>query len=88
MGTKKHYKMYKNGKNWCYAAIATLAVAFGVMVSGQPAAQADTVNQPATTAVTSTTSATSQQHPLLIKLQPLTKHNKTRLLLGNQATHL
>lgn len=61
MGTKKHYKMYKNGKNWCYAAIATLAVAFGVMVSGQPAAQADTVNQPATTAVTSTTSATSQQ---------------------------
>ena len=61
MDTKKHYKMYKNGKNWCYAAIATLAVAFGVMVSGQPAAQADTAAQPATTAVTSTTSATGQQ---------------------------
>ena len=44
MDTKKHYKMYKNGKNWCYAVIATLAIAFGAMVSAQPAAQADTVS--------------------------------------------
>ncbi|MGM9891288.1 NlpC/P60 family protein [Limosilactobacillus sp.] len=60
MDTKKHYKMYKNGKNWCYAVIATLAIAFGAMVSAQPAAQADTVSQPETTTITSTNSAASQ----------------------------
>lgn len=49
MDTKKHYKMYKNGKQWCYAAIATVSVAVGIF-TGSTAAQADTnVSQPAVT---------------------------------------
>lgn len=49
MDTKKHYKMYKNGKQWCYAAIATVSVAVGIF-AGSTAAQADAnVAQPAVT---------------------------------------
>lgn len=60
MDTKKHYKMYKNGKQWCYAAIATVSVAVGIF-TGSTAAQAD-VNtaQPAvTTAQTNNTSSSA-----------------------------
>lgn len=60
MDTKNHYKMYKNGKNWCYAIVATIAVAFGVLAGGQ-AAQADTVTaQLITTATASSTPSTDQ----------------------------
>ncbi|WP_076459662.1 NlpC/P60 family protein [Limosilactobacillus caccae] len=41
MNTKKHYKMFKKGKNWCYMAIATLAVAVGTL-AGSQTANADT----------------------------------------------
>lgn len=40
MECKKHFKLYKSGKQWCCAAIATFAVAAGLMLGG--VAQADT----------------------------------------------
>lgn len=46
MDTKKHYKMYKSGKKWCYAAIATISVALGAVVTNSATAQADTNNAP------------------------------------------
>lgn len=50
MGEQKHYKMFKKGKNWCYMAIATAAIAFGVSTTS--VANADTADA-ATTPVTS-----------------------------------
>lgn len=61
MDTKKHYKMYKHSKNWCYAAITTVAVAVGMLAGGN-AAQADTVSTDyaaQTTAVASTANSAS-----------------------------
>ena len=40
---KKHYKMYKSGKNWCYMAIATLALGVGLFNAGT--VHADTNNE-------------------------------------------
>ncbi|WP_267202213.1 glycoside hydrolase family 70 protein [Limosilactobacillus kribbianus] len=52
MTTKKHYKLYKAGKQWCTAAIMTLAVTGGVL-AWQGVASADTTTtgttQPTTT---------------------------------------
>ena len=39
---KKHYKMFKKGKNWCYMAIATLSVAVGTLSISQHNVNADT----------------------------------------------
>lgn len=59
MDTKKHYKMYKNGKQWCYAAIATVSVAVGIF-TGSTAVQADTnVAQPAVTTEQTTNTSSS-----------------------------
>ena len=52
MGIVKHYKMYKKGKNWCYMAIATLAVAVGALSVSQ-GVSADTIDS-----TVNTTSAT------------------------------
>ena len=52
MNILKHYKMFKKGKNWCYMAIATVAVALGAMnISVQANADANNVasDQVATT---------------------------------------
>lgn len=52
MDTKKHYKMYKSGKKWCYAAIATMSVALGALASSGTTAQADdNANVNTTTAI-------------------------------------
>ena len=62
MDTKKHYKMYKSGKKWCYAAIATASIALGMMASNATA-QADTTSTTQDSAVTTTTdSATTQNN--------------------------
>lgn len=59
MDTKKHYKMYKNGKQWCYAAIATVSVAIGIF-TGSTVVQADTnVAQPAVTTEQTTNTSSS-----------------------------
>lgn len=55
MDLKKHFKLYKAGKQWCVAAIATFAVATGIMVGSAQPVQADQEIQPAqTTQVTPT----------------------------------
>ena len=61
MNILKHYKMFKKGKNWCFMAIATVAVAFGALnVSTQANADTNSVaNEPVATAVQSQSTATS-----------------------------
>lgn len=54
MDTKKHYKMYKSGKKWCYAAIATMSVALGVLATNGATAQADTTDNAAQQVATTT----------------------------------
>ena len=54
MDTKKHYKMYKSGKKWCYAAIATMSVALGVLTTNGATAQADTTDHAAQQVATTT----------------------------------
>ena len=31
----RHYKMFKKGKNWCYVAVATIAVLFGMATNSR-----------------------------------------------------
>ena len=61
MGTLKHYKMFKKGKNWCFMAIATVAVAIGALnVSTQANADVNSAaNEPVATAVQNQSTATS-----------------------------
>ena len=60
METKKHYKMYKSGKLWVSAAVATLALTAGMAYG--PSANADTAQptQPVQSAAKQTTSATDK----------------------------
>ena len=60
MNILKHYKMFKKGKNWCFMAIATVAVAFGAMnISAQANADTNgTAEQVATTQVQSAANST------------------------------
>lgn len=50
MDLKKCFKLYKDGKQWCVAAITTLAIATGMMVGNSQPIQADqtqlSTNQP------------------------------------------
>lgn len=66
MEFKKHFKLYKSGKQWCCAAIATVAVATGLMLGG--VAHADTPvagnQQPTTTQTVSSSTASSSATPV------------------------
>lgn len=42
MQTKQHYKMYKDGKHWVFAAITVAALGWGTMVGEETLAHADT----------------------------------------------
>ena len=44
MEEKKHYKMYKSGKMWVSAAVATLALTAGMAVSTNASADETTNN--------------------------------------------
>ena len=62
MECKKHFKLYKSGKQWCCAAIATVAIATGLMLGGVAHADTPATNsqQPvATQPVSSSAAATS-----------------------------
>ena len=41
MEIKKHYKLYKDGKQWCCMALAAVAVSAG-LIFGNPNVKADT----------------------------------------------
>lgn len=49
MERKEHFKMYKSGKLWVYAAITTLSLAMGMAVNTNSHVYADTNNQVTTT---------------------------------------
>lgn len=55
MEIKKHYKMFKNGKQWAYAAVATVAITLGTMAVTTQSDQADTVNTSASNTATTQT---------------------------------
>ena len=60
MEIKKHFKMYKSGKQWCVAALATFAIAAGGILSTSTAhADTTTTSQVASSAVITSASAIS-----------------------------
>ncbi|MBB1099655.1 C39 family peptidase [Limosilactobacillus sp. WF-MT5-A] len=62
MEIKKHYKLYKDGKNWCAMALAVAAVSAG-LVLGNTNVKADTVDATAPVAqLTALTTESSQEN--------------------------
>lgn len=57
MEVKKHFKLFKAGKNWCVMAIAVAAVATGTAMGAQTAHADTTPSTPGTTMVTSSAPA-------------------------------
>lgn len=93
MECKKHFKLYKSGKQWCCAAIATVAVAAGLMLGG--VAHADTttstIQQPVTTQTvatdTTTNSATPVDENVYGNLDSATVNNNNLQVAGWQASN-
>ena len=52
MDLKKHFKLYKAGKQWCVAAIATFAMATGMLLGGAQPVHADQIQPVQTTQTT------------------------------------
>ncbi|MFT9236418.1 MAG: KxYKxGKxW signal peptide domain-containing protein [Lacticaseibacillus paracasei] len=48
--TKQHYKMYKKGKYWAFAAITLATVSLYSLINNDTTVQADTLNSEANTA--------------------------------------
>ena len=48
--TKQHYKMYKKGKYWAFAAITLATVSLSSLISNDTTVHADTLNSEANTA--------------------------------------
>ncbi|MFT9465632.1 MAG: KxYKxGKxW signal peptide domain-containing protein, partial [Lacticaseibacillus paracasei] len=48
--TKQHYKMYKKGKYWAFAAITLATVSLSSLINNDTTVQADTLNSEANTA--------------------------------------
>ncbi|MEE6635960.1 GH25 family lysozyme [Limosilactobacillus pontis] len=94
MECKKYFKLYKSGKNWCCAAIATVAMATGLVLGG--AAHADTnttstTQQPvaaqAVTSNTTTSSATPVDENVYGSLDSATVKNNNLQVAGWQASN-
>ena len=66
MEIKKHYKLYKNGKQWCCMALAAAAVSVGLMLGNTnvKAATTTTADLQAEQVVTPATDSTSQSTDL------------------------
>ena len=57
MEVKKHFKLFKAGKNWCVMAITVAAVATGTAMGAQTAHADTTPSTPGTTVVASSAPA-------------------------------
>lgn len=66
MERKKHFKLYKSGKQWCSAAIVTVAMAAGLMIGGVAHADTSTVNpqQPVAARTVSDSATSSSATPV------------------------
>lgn len=73
METKQRYKLYKSGKLWLCAAIATVTVAFGTSVTANHAFADEVDNAPATMAVTNDEAQADHQ----INAHPTTNNQVT-----------
>ncbi|KEQ19985.1 hypothetical protein HF82_08250 [Limosilactobacillus reuteri] len=73
MGIVKHYKMYKKGKNWCYMAIATLAVAVGALSISQNVSADTTDNIANTTSITVASQKSQDQTTDVAEITPATQ---------------
>lgn len=57
METKRHFKLYKSGKQWVTAAITTVAVSTGILMGG--VANADTATPTDDQSITTTTNSST-----------------------------
>lgn len=76
MEQKKHFKLYKSGKQWITAAIATIAVSTGIILG--EVAQADTIDAADNQSVA--TQPISDQQTIIIVIT-INKHKPKKLLL-------
>lgn len=76
MEQKKHFKLYKSGKQWITAAIATVAISTGIILGG--VAQADTTDSADNQSVA--TQPISDQQTIIIVIT-INKHKPKKLLL-------
>ena len=91
MEVKKHFKLYKGGKQWLVAAVATVAVTAG-LVLGQQTVNADTVTAATTTEVTATkandatakTTDSSNTQPTAGEQQTVNQTTTTKTTTTNQ----
>ena len=79
MEQKKHFKLYKSGKQWITAAIATIAVSTGIILG--EVAQADTIDAADNQSVA--TQPISDQQTIIIVIT-INKHKPKKLLLLSQ----
>lgn len=75
MEIKKHFKLYKSGKQWITASIATVAVSTGLVLGGEVAHAAD--NQPITTPAPVTTAINNSNQENNTKEQTNSQDPKT-----------
>ena len=74
---KKHFKLYKSGKNWCVMAIATLGITLGL--TGIANADTNTISTPIETTQAQTDASEKVSSQLVntsTKAQKLTKNQK------------
>lgn len=76
MEQKKHFKLYKSGKQWITVAIATIAVSTGIILG--EVAQADTIDAADNQSVA--TQPISDQQTIIIVIT-INKHKPKKLLL-------
>ncbi|MBC8743170.1 C39 family peptidase [Lactobacillus sp. Marseille-P7033] len=80
---KSHYKMYKKGKNWCYMAIATLAVAVGVLSVSQ-GVSADATNSIANTTSVSVAPQETQSQTTGVTTKVMSSTQDTNEMTNDQ----
>ncbi|MBC8743165.1 glucosaminidase domain-containing protein [Lactobacillus sp. Marseille-P7033] len=83
MNITKHYKMYKKGKNWCYMAIATLAVAVGVLSVSQ-GVSADATNSIANTTSVSVAPQETQSQTTGVTTKVMSSTQDTNEMTNDQ----
>lgn len=67
MQTKQHYKMYKDGKHWVFAAITVVAVGLGTAVGQDMSAHADTAPSNDSASQTTTNSSATAGTTTVLK---------------------
>lgn len=77
METKRHFKLYKSGKQWVTAAITTVAVSTGILIGGVASADTATpANDQSITTTTDSATANDDKQDQSLKTTPTVKQEE------------